>query len=83
MKKRILLRINIFLGALCLLLVGCHAQKATTNNEKAESTEPSAQEITEPVVIALYGVPTPPPEQVVCKYGVPNPRQIQSTPQDN
>lgn len=86
MKKRILTKLNVFLGTISLVLAGCHS----TRDVVAKYGPPPQPEKYGPPVeedIRLkYGVPRErliekedtiampveaPEERVVCKYGVP------------
>ena len=82
MSKKFLFRINALLGALSLLLAGCHVQKkaAETQPQEEESTTPV--EVREPIpeIRPLYGVPV---EPIMVKYGAPHPRTKQSSESDD
>ena len=85
-NKRFLLWINLVLGSLSMLLVGCHTQKKAVQPAEPEPAEPATQEqVTEPNtsetasgiddrVICKYGVPADLNERPKLKYGTPNGR---------
>ncbi len=82
MSKKFLFRINALLGALSLLLAGCHVQKkaAETQPQEEESTPPVEVREPEPEIRALYGVPV---EPIMVKYGAPHPQTKQSSGSDD
>lgn len=84
MSKKFLFRINALLGALSLLLAGCHVQKKAAENQpqEEESTPPVEVREPEPEIRALYGVPVP-DEPIRVKYGAPHPRTKQSSESDD
>ena len=79
MSKNFLIRANALLGALSLLLAGCHVQKKVTPAEPQEPDSQPVQEVREPEpeVKPLYGVPVP-DEPIMCKYGAPAPRKYEA-----
>lgn len=79
MRKQFLIRVNALLAAVSLMLAGCHTQKKVTPAEPQPSDEPTFEQVGEPEVKPLYGVPV---EPIMCKYGVP-PQLIRSTEQDD
>lgn len=58
MKKNFLIRANVLLGALSLLLAGCHSTKKAAEKSALEAAD-------EPQQAAA------PSDRVVCMYGVP------------
>ena len=57
MKKKLLTKANVLLGAVSLILAGCHAQKKATESSAVETPEPQEQGTVEGKVVCLYGVP--------------------------
>ena len=57
MKKKFLTKANVLLGAMSLILAGCHTQKKVAESSTAETPEPQEQETVEGKVVCLYGVP--------------------------
>lgn len=78
-KKKFLMRINALLAIVSILLAGCHTQKKVASSETSTPSDTTATEISDPEIIALYGVPVRP----MLKYGVPTPRPKLSTEQDD
>ena len=76
MSKKFLICMNALLGALSVMLAGCHVQKKANPAEQQESDNKPVQEVREPEpeVKPLYGVPVP-DEPIKCKYGAPAPRK--------
>ena len=58
--KKLLTYLNLLLGVASLALAGCHSQKVS---QKAEE-QPEPQEIREPKVICMYGVPATPDQEL-------------------
>ena len=81
MSKKFLFRINALLGALSLLLAGCHVQKKAAENQPQEEESTPPVEVREPIpeIRPLYGVPEP----IMVKYGAPHPRTKQSSESDD
>lgn len=72
MKKRFLKRCNLMLGALSMLLAGCHSPKHAVKPNMNDPEPPVTQQ-NDNDVIELYGVPNADYEEIpVAKYGVPN-----------
>lgn len=56
MKKKLLTKVNVLLGAMSLILAGCHTQKKAAANT-VENSEPQQQETDGGRMVCLYGVP--------------------------
>ncbi|MBR6018518.1 MAG: hypothetical protein IK073_07855 [Paludibacteraceae bacterium] len=65
MKKRVLTTMNVLLGAASLALLGCHSQKAVSQQPERAARDGK--------VVAMYGVPTWRADSI--------PSQIDSIPQ--
>lgn len=57
MKKTFLIRANMLLGALSLLLAGCHTTKKAAAKSAPEAPEQQAVGVAEDRVICMYGIP--------------------------
>ena len=86
MRKEVLQCVNALLGALSVVLAGCHVQKkaADSQPQEGEKTQAPTVEVLEDgsEVRVLYGVPVevyreekPDSTLIKVKYGVPNPRR--------